>query len=308
MQAKTFALQAPDGVSLFVHRWLPEAPPKAIVQIVHGWAEHAARYARVAEALCCHGYGVYADDHRGHGRTAQAPADLGFFAERDGWNKCVQDLWQLNTQIASNHPGTPIVIFGHSLGSFLVQQFISEHGDAVAGAVLSASNGKPAAIVPLVSQLARLERLRVGPRGQSALLQKLFFGSLNKPFEPARTPFDWLSRDTVEVDKYIADPLCGFDSKVQLFIDVIGGLQEVATPSRQARIPKKLPIYIFSGSSDPVGRNLHQLLEAYCAAGLEEVKYKSYPEGRHESLNEINRDEVTRDLIAWLEHHVGSLR
>jgi alpha-beta hydrolase superfamily lysophospholipase len=302
MQATTFTLQAPDGVSLFVYRWLPESPPKAIVQIVHGWAEHAARYARVADALCRQGYGVYADDHRGHGRTAQTPADLGFFAEFDGWNKCVQDLWQVNQHIAAIHPGTPIVIFGHSLGSFLVQQFISEHGDAVAGAVLSASNGKPPAIAPFVSRLARLERLRVGPRGNSALLQKLFFGSLNKLFEPARTPFDWLSRDTMEVDKYIADPLCGFDSTVQLFIDVIGGLQDVATPSRQARIPKKLPLYIFSGSRDPVGRNLNQLLEAYRAAGLEEVTYKSYPECRHESLNEINRDEVTRDLIAWLDH------
>jgi len=308
MQATTFTLQAPDGISLFVYRWLPEAPPKAIVQIVHGWAEHAARYARAAEALCRQGYGVYADDHRGHGRTAQTPADLGFFAEREGWSKCVEDLWQVNRHVADNHPRTPIMIFGHSLGSFLVQQFISEHGDVVVGAVLSASNGKPAAIAPLVSRLARLERLRVGPRGKSALLQKLLFGSLNKPFEPARTPFDWLSRDTAEVDKYIADPLCGFDSAVQLFIDVIGGLQEVATPSRQARIPKKLPVYLFSGSRDPVGRNLNQLLEAYRAAGLEEVTYKSYPEGRHESLNEINRDEVTLDLIAWLDQHVGSLR
>jgi alpha-beta hydrolase superfamily lysophospholipase len=308
MQATTFTLQAPDSISLFVYRWLPEAPPKAIVQIVHGWAEHAARYGRVAEALCRHGYGVYADDHRGHGRTAQTTADLGFFAEREGWNKCVQDLWHVNQHIAANHPDTPIVIFGHSLGSFLVQQFISEHGDAVAGAVLSASNGKPAAVAPFVSRLARLERLRVGPRGKSALLQKLFFESLNKPFEPARTPFDWLSRDTVEVDKYIADPLCGFDSTVQLFIDVIGGLQDVATPSRQARIPKKLPVYIFSGSRDPVGRNINQLLEAYRAAALEEVTYKSYPDGRHESLNEINRDEVTRDLIAWLDSHAGLLR
>jgi alpha-beta hydrolase superfamily lysophospholipase len=308
MQATTVTLQTPDGVSLFVYRWLPEGPPKAIVQIVHGWAEHAARYARVAEALCRQGYGVCADDHRGHGRTAQTPADLGFFAERDGWNKCVHDLWQVNQHIAANHPDAPIVIFGHSLGSFLVQQFISEHGDAVAGAVLSASNGKPPAIAPFVSRLARLERLRVGPHGKSALLQKLFFGSLNKPFEPARTPFDWLSRDTVEVDKYIADPLCGFDSTVQLFIDVISGLQDVSTLSRQSRIPKKLRIYLFSGSRDPVGRNINQLLEAYRAAGLEKVTYKSYPDGRHESLNEINRDEVTRDLIAWLEHHVRLLR
>jgi alpha-beta hydrolase superfamily lysophospholipase len=133
-------------------------------------------------------------------------------------------------------------------------------------------------------------------------MKALVFGAFNKAFEPARTPFDWLSRDPAEVDRYIADPLCGgFESTVQLYIDILGALPDVAGPSRQARIPKTLPVYIFSGSRDPVGSNIRQLLEAYRAAGLEDVRHEFYPQGRHESLNEINRDEVTRDLIAWLD-------
>jgi alpha-beta hydrolase superfamily lysophospholipase len=308
MQASSFKLDTPDGVSLFVYCWLPEQAPQAVVQIAHGWAEHAGRYARVAETLCRAGYAVYADDHRGHGRTAPTPADLGYFAESDGWNRCVNDLWLLNQKIRADHAGTPIVVFGHSLGSFMVQQFLSDHGEAVIAGVLSGSNGKPPAIAALGRLVARLERLRVGAHGKSPLLQKLVFGDFNKPFEPARTPFDWLSRDAAEVDKYAADPLCGFGSQVQLFIDILGALPDVASPARQRRVPKPLPIYIFRGSRDPVGSNIDQLLEAYRAAGLQNVTYKVYSEGRHEMLNEINRDEVTRDLIAWLDGVIANTR
>ena len=301
LTARTFSLDAPDGTSLFVYCWLPAEPVRAVVQIAHGWAEHAGRYSRVANALCRAGYAVYANDHRGHGRTAATAADLGFFAEHDGWNKCIGDLWQLHQRIRVAHPGAPIVAFGHSMGSFMTQQFISEHGDALAGAVLSGSNGAPPVTARVGVWLARLERLRVGPRGKSPLMKALVFGPFNKPFEPARTPYDWLSRDPVEVDRYIADPLCGgFASRAQLYIDILGALSEVTSPARHARIPKTLPIYIFSGSRDPVGSNLRQLLDAYRAAGLA-VQHKFYADGRHESLNEINREEVTRDLIAWLD-------
>jgi len=301
MQASTFTVETPDGVSLRVYRWLPDGSPKAVVQIAHGLAEHAARYARVAEALIGAGYAAYADDHRGHGGTARIPADLGWFAGRDGWALCIEDLWRLNRRIAADHPGLPVVLMGHSLGSFMTQDFITRHGEGLAGAVLSASNGKPPPIAPIGLLLARLERLRLGPRGKSRLMQALFFGAFNKPFQPARTPFDWLSRDNAEVDKYVADPLCGFESTVQLYVDVLEALRDVARPARQSGIPKALPIYIFNGSRDPVGDNVGQLLEAYRAAGLRHVTHKVYPEGRHESLNEINRDEVTRDLITWLD-------
>ena len=164
----TFTLAAGDREMLSVYRWLPETKPNAVVQIAHGLAEHAGRYERLARALTRAGYAVYAGDHRGHGRTAPTPADIGYFADRGGWRKCVDDLWQLNQRIATDHPGLPVGLIGHSMGSLLSQHFISEHGEALAGVVLAGSNGKPSRATVAVRVIARAERLRLGPRGRSA--------------------------------------------------------------------------------------------------------------------------------------------
>lgn len=298
MQSDIFALPR-DGGSILVRRWLPDAPPRLAVQIAHGLAEHSARYERLARALTGAGCAVYASDHRGHGPTS-APADLGLFAARDGWRKCLDDLWAVNRRIAADRPGLPIVFMGHSLGSVMGQQFIAEHGAALAGAVLSGTSGTPPAVLPIGRLVARLERWRLGPRGHSALLQKMLLGDFNKPFEPARTPFDWLSRDPAEVDKYIADPLCGFPFTVQLAIDILDAIGPIASKETVARIPKALPIYVFSGARDPVGARLQSLIDAYRAAGLTRVTQRLYADARHETLNETNRDEVTADLIGWL--------
>jgi len=304
MQTSTRTLNTEDGAALFVYRWLPDTPAKAAVQIAHGLAEHAGRYARLAEALTGAGYAVYAADHRGHGRTAPTAADLGFFAEGEGWRRCLDDLWQLNRQIAAEHPGLPVVLVGHSMGSFMAQHFISEHGEALAGVVLSGTDGKPGALASAGRLIARLERLRLGPRGRSALIHALAFGVFNKAFAPTRTPADWLSRDPAEVDKYVADPLCGFVATTQNWIDLLDALPEIAKPDRQALIPKQLPIHIISGSADPVSdgtKRLQQLLAAYRAAGLERVTHRFYEGARHELFNETNREEVTRDLVLWLD-------
>jgi alpha-beta hydrolase superfamily lysophospholipase len=304
MAATNATLRAADGVEILVRRWAPEARPKAAVQIAHGLAEHGGRYARLADALSGAGYVVYASDHRGHGRTATKPADLGFFAAREGWATVLSDLWLVTRRIAGDHRDLPIVLIGHSMGSFLAQQLMSEHGDAFAGIVLSGTGGKPSALAAAGRLVARLERLRLGPRGRSKLLQAFSFGTFNKQFAPARTPFDWLSRDDAEVDKYIADPLCGFPAAVQLWIDLLDALGDITSPARQARIPKRLPIYIVAGSNDPVGGNgksVRQLLDAYRAAGLERVAHCFYDGARHELFNETNRDEVTRDLVQWLD-------
>jgi alpha-beta hydrolase superfamily lysophospholipase len=307
VETSSFIVTAADGVELFVYRWQPSGPPRAAIQIAHGLAEHAGRYARLAEALTGAGYAVYGSDHRGHGKTAKSPEDLGFFAASDGWAKCVEDLWQVNRRIAAEHSGLPLILVAHSMGSFLAQNFIAEHGDALAGVVLSGSNGKPPAAAIFGKAIARLERLRLGRRGRSALLDRLGFGAFNKPFEPSRTPFDWLSRDPAEVDRYIADPLCGGASSTQLWIDLLGGLSRIARPALQRRIPKALPIHLIAGGRDPVTGNtkgLEQLIGAYRAAGLNHLSHRFYAGARHELFNETNRDEVTADLINWL----GELR
>jgi alpha-beta hydrolase superfamily lysophospholipase len=298
-----FTMTVADGSEIFVYRWQPRGLPRAVIQIAHGLAEHGGRYARLAGALTGAGYAVYANDHRGHGQTAKSPEDRGFFAASRGWARCVEDLWCVNRRIAEQHPGTPIVLLGHSMGSFMAQNFIAEHGDALAGVVLSGSNGKPPAVAVLGKIVAWLERLRLGRRGRSVLLDRLGFGAFNKPFEPARTRFDWLSRDPVEVDKYIADPLCGGSSTTQLWIDLLGGLSRIARPALQARIPKALPIHLIAGGRDPVTGNtkgLEQLIGAYRVAGLMRVSHRFYPGARHELFNETNRGEVTADLINWL--------
>ncbi len=299
MAASDFILEASDGARLFVRRWLPDAPPRAMLQIAHGLAEHSLRYQDFALALNRAGIGVYANDHRGHGHTAR-PQDLGVFAARDGWRLCLQDLWTLNRRLAADHPGAPIVFFGHSMGSLMGQSFIADHGAALAGAILSGSNGRPPAIAALGAAIARLERWRLGPRGKSALLKQMLFGQFNKPFRPARTDFDWLSRDSAQVDAYVADPLCGFDFTAQLAIDMLGGLAPLLAPEALTRIPKTLPILIVSGGRDPVGANLKSLIDAYRAAGLAPT-VRLYPDARHEILNETNREEVKAELIAWIE-------
>lgn len=304
MKTENFNLASADGVELFAYRWLPTGQPVAVVQIAHGLAEHAGRYARLAEQLTAAGYAVYANDHRGHGRTAKSPDDLGFFAEQNGWQKCVDDLWRLNRHIAAAHPGLPLVLIGHSMGSTLAEQFMGEHGDALAGVVLSGANGKPTSLAAIGRGITRAERLRMGARGRSKLVQSLTFDAFNKKFAPARTAFDWLSRDPAEVDKYVADPLCGFPATVQLWIDLLDGWSAVSTLGHRERVPKALPIYVIAGGRDPVSGNIRQLkawLEDYDAAGSSRLEHRFYPEARHELFNETNRDEVTADLLGWLK-------
>ena len=300
MPESEFTFRADDGQSLFARRWLPAAPPRAIVQIVHGLTEHSARYARLAAALNDAGYGVYAADLRGHGPRAAA-ADRGHFADEGGWDKVVGDLWTLNRRITADEPGTPIVLLGHSLGSFLGRSFIARHSDALAGVVLSGSSGRPPMIATFGRLIAREERLRLGRRGKSDPVFQMWFGDFNKPFKPARTAFDWLSRDEKEVDAYVADPFCGFPFTTQLAIDVLDALPHATSPASLAAIRKDMPIYVFSGERDPVGANIKGLIGDLKAAGFTRLTTRLYPGARHETLNETNRDEVTRDLIAWLD-------
>jgi alpha-beta hydrolase superfamily lysophospholipase len=300
MPESEFDFRADDGHILLGRRWLPAGPPRAIVQIAHGLAEHSARYARLAAALNTAGYGAYANDHRGHGPKTAA-ADLGHFADQGGWDKVVGDLWTFNRLIAAEQPGVPIVFLGHSLGSFLGRGFIASHSDGLAGVALSGSNGKPPSMATLGRLIAREERLRLGRRGKSDPILQMWFGEFNKPFKPARTASDWLSRDEKEVDAFVADPLCGFPFTTQLAIDVLDALPHVTSRKSLAAIRKDLPIYVFSGERDPVGTNIRGLIQDLKVAGFAKLTTRIYPDARHETLNETNRDEVTRDLIAWLD-------
>lgn len=309
MRADTFTFEADDSTKIFVYRWLPDegAGDKGLIHIAHGMAEHAGRYARAAGALVKAGWSVYANDHRGHGRTARWSSELGFFATEGGVRRVIRDLEQLVEHERRAHPGRPIVLLGHSMGATLVQAFLIEHGSEVQGAALSGTVGKPGALAAVGKVLARVERRRLGERGRSALLTAMSFGGYNRAFKPNRTAFDWLSRDEAEVDKYIADQRCGFTCTTSLWVDLLDALEDISRPDRLSQIPNDLPIYVFCGAEDPVGdrtRSVTPLLSDLRAAGLSHLSSRFYPGARHETLNETNRDEVVADLVAWLDAEV----
>ncbi|MDY0835542.1 MULTISPECIES: alpha/beta hydrolase [unclassified Pseudomonas] len=301
MNHTTFWLTANDRSRVYVNQWLPDGPPKALMMLAHGMAEHSGRYGRLAQALCDAGYGLYAPDQRGHGRTADE-GTLGLFAEKDGWNKVVGDLASLNQHIGQQAPGVPIILLGHSMGSYIAQAYLLHHSASLNGAILSGSNFQPVALYGAAKVIAHGERLRQGLRGRSALIDFLSFGSFNKAFKPNRTAFDWLSRDPAEVDKYVSDPLCGFRCTNQLWIDLLGGLQQISKASNLAQIDPGLPILIMGGECDPVseGKRLKSLANALREAGCQNLELSIYPQARHELFNETNRDAVTADVLTWL--------
>jgi alpha-beta hydrolase superfamily lysophospholipase len=308
MKSADFSFQTVDGANLHVSGWVIENP-KAIVQILHGMAEYGSRYGRLAQALAGAGYSVYAHDHRGHGQSIPEGGSPGHMADSDSWNRIVEDAHGVNREIAKRHRDLPIIILGHSMGSFVLQQLLFERPNDMVAAALSGSNGKPPPIAMLGKLLARIERVRVGKGNPSPVLQKLTFGEYNKPFEPARTEFDWLSRDPDEVDKYVADPLMGFAVSTQSWLDLLNALDRISKPSNVAKVPKDKPLYLFAGDQDPVGDNgkgMKNLYDAYKRAAIFDVRLKLYPGARHETLNETNRQEVTEDLIAWCDEIVAA--
>jgi alpha-beta hydrolase superfamily lysophospholipase len=309
MQTTTFTFTSPDGPEIFVYKWGPEAgvKPKAVVQIAHGAAEHAARYERFGRYLAGAGYLVYANDHRGHGKTAAVLEKAGI-AGPDAWNGILRDMHQLSEIIRAENPGLPFFFFGHSMGSLIAQQYIQNWGGELKGAILTGTfgslGGDPGAIVALCEQAIQAQ----GADAPSQLFIGMFAG-FNQAFEPVRTGFEWLSRDDAEVQKYVDDPWCGFPFSNQLVMDMFSGAAAIWKPENEARIPKDLPLLVASSELDPAGGNtasVDLLVERYRANGMRAVTVKYYPQARHEILNETNRDEVQRDLLDWMEAVLAS--
>lgn len=303
MRDASFEHIVAGGPNLHVHVFLPDERPIAVLQILHGMAEHAARYARLAQSFTDAGFAVYAHDQRGHGKSIPRGHAPGHVADQGGFDALVADAHEINRVIANRHPGLPIVLLGHSMGSFVAQALIYTHPRDAVGVILSASNGAPPPIARAGRLIARAERFRLGPLGKSPLLRKLGFEDFNKHFAPNRTPSDWLSRDPAEVDKYVCDPLCGFEVDVQFWVDLLDALDgPVHDPANQQKIPREMPILLVAGDKDPVGdfgKGVRRLHEEYRSAGVRDLTLRLYPGARHEVLNETNRDEVTNDILAF---------
>ncbi len=303
MQGSTLSHTVPDGTVLHVHRWLPEGPVGAVVQVAHGMVEHAARYAHLGERLADRGYAVYASDLRGHGRTAAGPDALGHLGDEHGFADAVDDLVALTDRLRADHPGVPVVLLGHSMGSFLARAYAARHGDRLAGLVLSGTTGDPGLLGLMGVRLAGLEvRLR-GPRARSRLMEALVLGPYNRPFRPSRTRFDWLTRDEAQVDSYLADELCGGLATAGFYRDLLTGLRWVSRPSTSAMVPADLPVHVVAGGADPLGgaAAVEEVAGHLRDAGVRDVTTQVWPGARHEILNETNRDEVVDGLLAWLD-------
>ena len=308
MKEETFIFHDKENMKIFVYKWVPTQPVKGIVQIAHGVADHALRYRYFAEKLTKQGFLVYANDHRGHGNSVQEQKNLGFCGE-DGFNRMVENLHDLNQIIIKTHNDLPLFLFGHSMGSFLVQKYICTYPtNHLTGVILSGSNGKQSPLLLSVAKFVAKKRLaKFGSTYRDELLTYLMFKNFNKKFKPSKTLFDWVSRDEQEVENYVNDPRCGFTLPSQYFYDLFRALKEMYTKQNLLKARKNLSVYIFSGDRDPVGnfgKGVTNLVSLYYQYGLLDVTYKLYPDGRHEMLNEINKDEVIQDTLIWLEKKV----
>jgi alpha-beta hydrolase superfamily lysophospholipase len=310
MESSTFTYKDQDGVDIFAYKWSPSGAPKAAVQISHGLAEHAARYEDFARFLTDAGYICYADDHRGHGKTAVDEKALGDWGP-NGWDGVVGEIKVLTDIIKKENPGIPVFMIGHSWGSFLAQDYIEQYGDELKGVILSGTTGgKPPWIEQKMGpKIVKKELEEQGPMNPSPKLFKMTLGSYNKRFKPGPTGFEWLCRDTDIVNKYVADPLCGWaeEGPVVQYAMLGLGLQKIREESNQQKIPKDLPVYIMYGSADPVGKRgkgPKAVFEEYKRVGIKDVQIKVYPGAHHEILNETNRDEVYKDMLSWLDSRI----
>jgi alpha-beta hydrolase superfamily lysophospholipase len=295
-------LASPTGaaLNLFVKKSVEEA--RGVVQINHGLTEHAARYEAFADHLAAHGFHVYAHDHRGHGYTTAPDAPRGAFAREYGAEKAIADVLAVHDLIASEHPGLPVIVFGHSMGGLIALDFIARHSVRVAGAAIwNADPGTgPARYAGRL--LLLWERFRLGSDVPSRLLPRFTFQAWARQISSRRTEFDWLSRDPAEVDAFLADPLCGWNPSVSMWLDIIDLILRAGDDRRFGGVRRELPFHLTGGADDPAtegGKAVRDLDARLRRLAFSDITTRIYPDARHESLNEINRDRVMDDFAKW---------
>jgi alpha-beta hydrolase superfamily lysophospholipase len=287
---KRFEFRSDDGLSIACAKWSGQHEPRGIIQISHGLGEHIGRYAELSKLLVEDQLVVYGNDHRGHGLTAKLSGSFGDFGP-GGFDQLVEDMVSLRVIAKQEHPGKPYILLGHSLGSFAAQQFVLDHSHSIDGLALSGSGA--------LDGLARLAQ-SISP-GEDPMKM------MNAAFEPARTPFDWLSRDNAEVDAFINDPLCFPSLKPEAMRSFLDAFPRLADPREIRKVQDDLPVYIFSGSDDPVGQKLEGVrvqIDRYRSAGLTSIAHDFYSGGRHETLHEQNRRDVITNLLVWMSNIV----
>jgi alpha-beta hydrolase superfamily lysophospholipase len=295
---------SPTGAALNLYVRHATGPARAVVQVNHGLAEHAARYARFADFLAARGFCIYAHDHRGHGRTRAPDAPPGRFASDNGVEKVLADVGAVHDLIAAENPGMPVILFGHSMGGLIGLNFLLRHSGRVRAAAIWNANFSAGLAGRAALALLAWERFRLGSDVPSRLLPKLTFRAWGRAVPGHRTPFDWLSRDAAEVEKYSADPLCGWDASVSMWRDVFGFIFAGADDRNFSAMRRDLPLLLVGGEQDPAtdgGKAVSHLAARMRRMGFSNLFSRIYADTRHESLNELNRDAVIADFAAWLD-------
>ncbi|MCI7510669.1 MAG: alpha/beta fold hydrolase [Oscillospiraceae bacterium] len=286
---------------------VPDAEPRAIVQIIHGIAEYIDRYDEFMSFLADNGIIAVGTDHLGHGKSIESEEQTGFFAYDNGWDYVVRDEEVLRLAMHENYPELPIIVFGHSMGSFMARTLLIRYPDAFNAAIISGTGNQGAALVNGGLFMGNLVTGLKGAHHYSKFLNNLAFGSYNKIYDNPKTEYDWLSRDEANVQKYIDDPLCGFIPSCSLFRDMMTGVKFITNKKNLTAMNKDMPVYFMSGDMDPVGecgKGVQKAYNNFLEAGMKDVSIKLYPGGRHEMLNEINKDEVYTDILAWLDSKI----
>ncbi|MEK5231219.1 alpha/beta fold hydrolase [Lysinibacillus sp. FSL K6-0232] len=298
-------IQMSDQHFIFTRTLQPKAPCIGHIHILHGMAEHSGRYLSFAQTLNAAGYAVTMHDHRGHGETAAYNGTLGFFAEHHGFERVVKDAHEIITQLHKQFADVPLILFGHSMGSFITRRYIQLYSNNVDRVILCGT-GNVTALHAVGNLLARALAKGLGKETESQLLNQLSFGSFNKQFPNPKTAYDWLTSVQQEVQKYIDDPYCGFIPTNQFFVDLTTGFTTLNRKKEIAKVRKDLPILLISGSKDPVGEQglgVYTVAEQFAAAGVQDVTVYLFEDKRHEILNEDNQQAVFQVLLRWLEKY-----
>jgi len=303
-----FFYPSSDGkTNIHATLWLPEDKPRAVIQIAHGVAEYILRYDRFARFLTEQGFAVVGNDHLGHGLSRSGKPETLYFADQDGWRCVTDDLYALRRHMQGDFEGLPYFILGHSMGSFLLRTYLIRYPGSIDGAIVMGTGQNPPAILAGGRFIARLEAKRLGWKAFSPLADKLSFGGYNAAFSPARTDKDWLSVNEENVDAYIADPLCGEAVSLELFYEMLGGLQLIGKAENLQKMDKNTPVLFISGAEDPVGqmgKGVTAACESFRKASVQDAELLLYPGLRHEILNESDYQRVYDDILRWLEKHL----
>ena len=296
-----------DGVhQIYCRQWTPaEGPVRAAVQLVHGVAEHIGRYDGFASFLAEHGFAVAGDDHLGHGRTAADETELGWFSDDgNGWRHLAEDEKKLRDILREQYPAVPLILFGHSMGSFIARTCLGWYPGDWDMCVLSGTGHQPDVVCRFGRALAGREIKKRGSKYRSAMLQSLAFGGYLKKIDAPVSPNAWICRDETVVRAYDADPYCAFTATAGLMRDMMEGLGIIGQNSHMAKMDKAVPMLFAAGEMDPVGnygKGVKHVADAFQRAGMRDVTVKLYPDMRHEILNEIGKETVWQDLLDWME-------